>query len=59
MGYAQAGWTVTGVDIVPRPRNPHPVIIADALEYLAEQFSQHNRGKNRKAGGSGDPLGLF
>lgn len=34
MGYAQAGMQVTGVDIVPRPRNPHPVIIADAMEYL-------------------------
>jgi len=33
-GYAQAGWTVTGVDIVQRPRNPHPVILADAMEYL-------------------------
>lgn len=42
MGYAQAGWTVTGVDIVPRPRNPHPVIIADALEYLAEHGHKYD-----------------
>lgn len=42
MGYAQAGWTVTGVGIVPRPRNPHPVIIADALEYLAEHGHKYD-----------------
>jgi len=32
-GYARAGFTVTGVDIVPKPRSPHPVIVADAVEY--------------------------
>jgi DNA (cytosine-5)-methyltransferase 1 len=42
MGYAQVGWKVTGVDIVPRPRNPHPVIIGDALEYLAEHGHKYD-----------------
>lgn len=31
MGYARAGFDVTGVDIVTHARNPHPVIEADAL----------------------------
>lgn len=35
VGYARAGFTVTGVDIVDRPRYPHRFVRADALEYLA------------------------
>ena len=31
MGYHRAGFDVTGVDVVTHPRNPHPVIEADAL----------------------------
>lgn len=42
VGYSQAGMRVTGVDIVARPRNPNPVIIADALDYLGEHG--HNYG---------------
>lgn len=34
MGYARAGFDVVGVDLVPSRNNPHPVIVADALEYL-------------------------
>lgn len=34
VGYARAGLTMTGVDIVDRPRYPHRFVRADALEYL-------------------------
>jgi len=34
MGYALAGYEVTGVDIVPRPRYPFAFVLGDALEYL-------------------------
>lgn len=33
-GYARAGFDVTGVDIAAHPDNPHPVIVADAMEIL-------------------------
>ena len=36
MGYHRAGFDITGVDIEPRSRNPHPVIEADAVEYAWE-----------------------
>lgn len=35
-GYARAGFEVVGVDIAAKPRNPHPVIVADAVEYCRE-----------------------
>jgi DNA (cytosine-5)-methyltransferase 1 len=42
MGYARAGFDVTGVDVVQHKNNPHPVIEADALsldpEWIAKNF---------------------
>ena len=36
VGYARAGFDVTGVDIAAHPDAPHPVIVADALAILLE-----------------------
>jgi DNA (cytosine-5)-methyltransferase 1 len=36
VGYNRAGFDVTGVDREPHPDNPHPVIVADALEVLGD-----------------------
>ncbi len=42
MGYARAGFDVTGVDVVRHANNPHRVIVADALSldpaWIAENF---------------------
>lgn len=39
-GYADVGFEVTGVDIVHHRRNPHPVIVADALDLSVEFIRQ-------------------
>ena len=36
VGYARAGFDVIGVDIAPQPRNPHPMIVADAMALPVE-----------------------
>lgn len=35
-GYVRSGFSVTGVDIEPQPRNPHTVIQADAIAFIRE-----------------------
>ena len=37
VGYARAGFDVTGVDIVAHPDAPHPIIVADALSILLDR----------------------
>lgn len=41
MGYALAGFDVTGVDTVRHKRNPHPLIEADVFELDPEWISEH------------------
>ena len=34
MGYKQAGFDVTGIDIEPQPKYPYKFILSDAITYL-------------------------
>jgi DNA (cytosine-5)-methyltransferase 1 len=36
IGYSRAGFDVIGVDIEPHPDNPNPLLVEDALEFLAK-----------------------
>lgn len=42
MGYALAGYEVTGVDIVARPRYPFRFVLGDALEYLEAHGQEYD-----------------
>lgn len=41
-GYSLAGFDVTGIDIVPQPKNPHKFILSDAILYLLEHGHEYD-----------------
>lgn len=42
VGYARAGFEMTGVDINPQPHYPYRFVQADALTYLAEHWREYD-----------------
>jgi hypothetical protein len=36
LGYAAAGWDVVGVDHIPQPDYPYPIVVVDAIEFLLD-----------------------
>jgi DNA (cytosine-5)-methyltransferase 1 len=42
MGYKQAGFDVTGIDIEPQPKYPFKFILSDAITYLKEHGKEYD-----------------
>ena len=42
MGYKQAGFDVTGIDVEPQPKYPFKFILSDAITYLKEHGKEYD-----------------